>query len=222
MHKVGSPGWNDEMFQKHPTPYYGLAGFIERKRIRSIIKAIQKYYGPSPETIVELGCEAGNLLAALNQHFPSAQLYGLDISKEALQKAQEKLAENVILQFCDITEPIPPIPNPTIIICSETLEHIPACDTVLKNIAQLADQHTILIFTVPLEQLKNRLKSILNQIGLFQLLFKGIETEKSEWHVQDFSKTDFINLVEKHFTVLNYRQIWGLHQEIIAKHKECR
>ena len=30
--------WNDQMYNLHPTPYYGFAGVIESKRVRTILK----------------------------------------------------------------------------------------------------------------------------------------------------------------------------------------
>jgi ubiquinone/menaquinone biosynthesis C-methylase UbiE len=213
--KVGSPAWNDLMFGKHPTPYKGIAGFIEQQRIQSILKGIRQHKW---DRILEIGCEAGNLLQAIEKAFPKAQLWGMDISEKALEEARQKLSSEVQFIQSDITQ----IVNwqeaiPDIIICSETLEHIPDSEAAVRQIAALAGPNTILIFTVPLEKLKNQVKSLLLRLGLFQLLFRGIEEGKSEWHVQDFSASDFQTLIGGHFEIIQYKQIWGLHQQIIAK-----
>lgn len=213
--KIGSPAWNDLMFGKHPTPYQGIAGFIENYRIKSILKGIRQQKG---ERILEIGCEAGNLLYAIEKAFPQAHLWGMDISKKALEKARQKLSNKVQFIQADITQVINwQEAPPDIIICSETLEHIPDSEAAVRQIAALAGPDTVLIFTVPLEKLKNQVKSLLLRLGLFQLFFSGIEEGKSEWHVQDFSPTDFQTLISEHFEIIQYKQIWGLHQQIIAK-----
>lgn len=218
--KVGSSEWNDQMFQKHPTPYQGIAGYIEKQRVDAIIRGIRNRVGDHPDSIVELGCEAGNLLAELSRNFPKTPLFGFDISRDALAKAQLKLGDKAQYKQVDITKPIDWQESaPSVIVCSETLEHIPDCEKAIQMIANLADEQSLVVLTVPLEKLKNQVKSLLRRLGLFQLFFKGIEENKSEWHVQDFSKTDFIQLVSTQFEVLQYKQLWGLHQEIIAKKK---
>ena len=47
------------MYQMHPTPYSGLAGMIERARSRKVLEFAQ--INPD-DAVLELGCEAGNLL----------------------------------------------------------------------------------------------------------------------------------------------------------------
>lgn len=209
----GSPRWNDLMFSRHPTPYSGIAGWIERQRVRAILTYISNYTNSSNFKLLEIGCEAGNLLSAIRQAFPQAQLTGFDISEKALQQAKSKLiAPPIHLIHGDITQ----VPNLStdfdIIVCSETLEHIPDYQAALLNIASLGNSGSIFIFTVPLESLKNKIKKLLNQLGLFDLFFRGIEKGMSEWHVNDFSKKAFLELLSQHFEILKYNQIMGLHQ----------
>lgn len=33
--------WNDQMYNLHPTPYYGFAGIIQSKRVRTILKMVK-------------------------------------------------------------------------------------------------------------------------------------------------------------------------------------
>lgn len=215
---IGSPQWNDQMFGQHPTPYSGIAGWIERRRVQSIIQAIKRNVTQPNFSLLEIGCEAGNLLGTIARHFPKAHVTGFDISKEALALAQtnKNLGQATFVQG-DITQPFESPVVYDFIVCSETLEHIPDYQLAIKNIAMAGSEDTIFIITVPLEALKNRVKKLLNKLGLFNLFFQGIEKGMSEWHVNDFSKADFLKLLSADFEVVFYKQIWGLHQIVVAK-----
>jgi trans-aconitate methyltransferase len=87
--EIGSKSWNDEMYKKHPTPYYGIAGFIQRRRLVSIMNAIKKFKpSTSAQLIVEIGCEEGHLVEHLLQELLAYQFLGLDISTKALVEAK--------------------------------------------------------------------------------------------------------------------------------------
>ena len=209
------------MFLSHPTPYTGIAGWIERRRLKRIIETIRQYLPYRELEIAELGCEAGNLLQALHKAFPYAQLVGVDISDYALTIAKDKLPEGTCKWIlADICQPIPYYAKADVIICSETLEHIPDYRRALDQIEKLLDEESLLILTVPLEGLKNTVKNILNKLGLMKLFFPGIESGFSDWHVQDFSSEKFKTEMEERFDLLEYEQILGLHQIVIAKKKK--
>jgi len=220
MQQIGSREWNNEMFLSHPTPYTGIAGWIERRRLGRIQEAIRKYRPDGDMEILELGCEAGNLLLALHEAFPQAQLVGADISDYALTIAQDKLPEDACRWIlADICQPIPYYAKADVVICSETLEHIPDYRQALDQIEALLNEDSLLILTVPLEGLKNKVKNVLNKLGLMKLFFPGIESGFSDWHVQDFTSENFKAEMEERFELLEYEQILGLHQIVIAKKK---
>ncbi len=112
--------WNDLMYGKHPTPYdHPIAGLIERYRVLTInnlakIKSI--------DTVLEIGCEGGNLLSLLP---PCRKLIGIDISKAALKEAIRRLGNKAVLIHADAEEKINmPKEKIDVIICSQTLEHV--------------------------------------------------------------------------------------------------
>lgn len=220
MERVGTREWNNQMFQAHPTPYSGIAGWIEKQRLKIIIKYIHQFKTSEDVRIVELGCESGYLLQAIQESFPSARLTGVDISDLALKQAEMRLSPiHLQLLQADICEPIPLQESFDFIICSETLEHIPDYKKALEQIENLSQTKSVVILTVPLEGLKNFIKSILRKFGLMKLLFNGIEEGFSDWHVQDFKKNDFQRAVGEEFEIIKYQSIWGLHQLILAKKK---
>lgn len=215
--------WNDEMFEKHPTPYNGLAGYVEKKRAQAIISEIKKHKTRNNFHLLEIGCEAGNLINILMKEFPEAQFYGHDISQIALDEAKKRLGDNVQLQQSDITSSTfvgdINIPELDFIVCSETLEHVPEAEKGINNIEKLSQKGQHVIITVPYEKTKEQLKSFFTKIGLFNLLFKEIEEGFSEWHVQDFSKEDLHKLFSVDFEILKYKNLYQLHQILVLRKK---
>lgn len=218
--KIGSKSWNNEMYEKHPTPYNGIAGFIQQQRLQKIAAAITKYPAVSGKTIAEIGCEEGNLLKFLGEQNKDYRCIGLDISSKALAEAKNHLPTSTLLEEHDITSgPYPFKTPPAYLICSETLEHIPDAAMAVENIYKSTGKDTIVIITVPIEKHKNNIKKWLVRLGVFNLFFKGIEASLSEWHVQDFSKADILGLLGKYYEILSYDTIWLMHQIIVAKVK---
>ena len=218
--KIGSKSWNNEMYEKHPTPYRGIAGFIQQKRLEKIAAAMAKYPATTGDTIAEIGCEEGNLLKFLGEQHQNYRCIGLDISSKALAEAKNHLPSATLLAEHDITDgPYPFQTPPAYLICSETLEHIPDAATAVENIYKSTGKDTIVIITVPIEKHKNNIKKWLVRLGIFNLFFKGIEASLSEWHVQDFSKADIVGLLGKYYDILSYDTIWLMHQIIVAKVK---
>lgn len=209
----GSPQWNDLMFSKHPTPYTGIAGWVEKRRVQVILDNIRANITSRDFKLLEVGCEAGNLLHAIHLAFPEAQLTGFDISNEALELAKNRFPDAAVtFHQGDITLQNTLPTDYDVIVCSETLEHIPDYKAAIQNMALLGNAQTLFVFTVPLESLKNNVKHLLNKMGLFDLFFRGIEKGMSEWHVNDFSKEAFYGLLSEHFEIMEYRQVMGLHQ----------
>lgn len=218
--EVGSPAWNDQMFGQHPTPYAGIAGIMEKYRVQQILNAIKAHHKQDANfTIVEIGCESGNLLKQAKKAFPNARIIGADISSEALKQAKENLGDQVELTTIDLTADSlkPPAEKIDYLICSETLEHIPDAKKAVSSLAKIANDQTLVIVTVPDEKIKNMIKRILLRLKIFKLFFKGIEEGFSEWHLHDFSKEDILKLLSRHFRILKYKRLLFLHQLIAAQ-----
>jgi len=215
---MGSDKWNNIMYIKHPTPYNGLAGKIEKFRSKEIMYFIQKNKKRHNFTLLEVGCEAGNLLGSISRRFRSAELIGVDISDVALKKARTNLKDEIKLIKLDIThQPLKLNKNIDFLICSETLEHILNVKKAIENLAKSCTNETILIITVPNEKLKNLIKIILNKLKVFDLFFKGIEKGFSEWHLQDFSKEEILKLLSQQFKIIKYKNILFLHHLIVLR-----
>ena len=53
-----------------------------RFRVATLLVMIRRY---SPETLIDLGCGGGQLLAAVNAKFPAIRLWGMDISQQLIE-----------------------------------------------------------------------------------------------------------------------------------------
>jgi 2-polyprenyl-3-methyl-5-hydroxy-6-metoxy-1,4-benzoquinol methylase len=200
--------WNDAMFAAHPTPYTrGLARRIELARVRTVLGLATV----RPEDrVLEIGCEAGNLLAAVPL---SRRLVGADISPRALEAARARLdGRNAELIQLDAEQPLRFARGDfDVILCSEMLEHTTDPAAVLRNIRAISTEQTRIVVSVPIEAPKVRLKQLLHHIGLLRLVAGDVEARQSEWHVHAFSPGMLEELVAGAFVVLARRRVWAAH-----------
>ncbi len=97
------------------------------------------------DTVLDVGCGQGALLADVATLFPNANLYGSDFSMAALQMAQRRLP-NAAFTIMDLTQ------NSfhssfDVVLCTDVLEHIEDDVTAIRNLAQLTRRY-LLIATV--------------------------------------------------------------------------
>lgn len=191
--------WNNRMYHKHPTPYRGLAGFIESSRVKTVLKFA--HIKPN-DAVLEIGCEAGNLLI----HCPEARrIVGVDISSAALQEACRLFDANKrTAEFFQLDAQMPlPFSKGEfdVIICSEVLEHVRDPINVLRNIYNISSPDVRIIISIPTEAPKIFVKKVLSRFGVFNIFFPGIEKDQSEWHIHAFSKKKLIALSKDLFQI---------------------
>lgn len=209
--------WNNHMYHKHPTPYRGIAGLIEWDRVRTVLKFARI---EADDTVLEIGCEAGNLLAQC----PNAKrIVGVDISSSALQDAYRLFkAKNRSAEFLQLDAQMSlPFSKGefSVIICSEVLEHVKNPRNVLRNIYHISTADTRIIISVPNEGAKMFVKKLLRQLRIFHILFPGIEEGQSEWHLHVFSKAKLLFLNHDLFEVKKSRVVWFNHYIALMSHK---
>jgi SAM-dependent methyltransferase len=218
--KIGTREWNDEMYRRHATPYSGIAGFIERHRVKRILQLAKV---AASDTLLEVGCESGNLLA----HFPVCRrVVGFDISPAALLDANrlfDGLGKKAEFVQGDASIPMPFKPGDfSVIVCSEMLEHVHDPRKCLQNILTICTEKTRLILTVPNEKPKLAIKSALKRVGIFDWLFPNIEKEQSEWHLQAFDKAQLKAICKGTAEIVKLESVWGLHLLAQCKKNQLR
>jgi 2-polyprenyl-3-methyl-5-hydroxy-6-metoxy-1,4-benzoquinol methylase len=191
--------WNDQMYKKTPTPYDGFAGVFEKSRVKKILNLAEIHFN---ESVLEIGCESGNLLS---QIFNAKRIVGLDISELALKDAYEKCNKTPVELFKhDATEPLPFDRGEfDVIICSEVLEHVVDPKKVLNNIQNISTNKTRILVSIPLELINISIKKVLKIFGLMNILFPNIPQGASDWHLHNFSKKMLHNLIDEKFIILD-------------------
>jgi SAM-dependent methyltransferase len=113
---------------------------VHRRRV------VARWLAPfGPRTILDAGCGAGHMLAALRERMPQARLVGIDAAAEAIAEDRERLPwgrfEHVDLAHGRLDERFDAV------VCSEVLEHIEDDRAALANLAAMTGRH--LMITVP-------------------------------------------------------------------------
>lgn len=206
-HKTDLEKWNDAMYLAHPTPYQNkIAGIVERARLGLFAKLTDI---KPKDTVLEIGCEQGVLLAAL----PSCkQKVGVDISEVALKDAARRLGKKAKFLKADAEKKIA-LPDHSFdcIVCSQMLEHVAHPELVLANIKRLAKPEARIVISVPNEVFMLGMKRFLKRLGLIQWLFPGIEEEVSEWHLQVFTDSKMRKLVEANFEIIEAKRAYNIY-----------
>lgn len=204
--------WNERMVRKydpdglhhHPNPFIS---FVERKRVNAILKFLNCVEG---ETILEIGCGAGNIL----EKIPKTKLFGVDLSLFILNKAKKKLKGMAFL-FQGDAQNLPCKDKIfSRIICSEVLEHLIDPLDALQEMKRVLKPYGIAIVSVPNEFLINRIKRILIQLKIFHWFSKRVgeyqdipERMDDEWHLHVYYLDGWLKLIKKFFKVRSIRRV---------------
>jgi SAM-dependent methyltransferase len=99
--------------------YFTAAGPVPRSQ--AIRDWLRPHLGETPNSVLEVGCGQGNLLALLSDLFPHARVRGTEVSRAAVALACER-GLNVIRQA--VGPGWPPVPEADLIVCFGVLEHV--------------------------------------------------------------------------------------------------
>lgn len=120
---------------------------------RELILAMLGIAGSGQGTrIIDIGSGQGDMAAAIQAQFPSAQIVGLELSKSGVEISHRKLPAARFIQrdLLDATEP----PDDqrgwaTHAVCSEVIEHLDDPSRLLRNARAYMSANCRLILTAP-------------------------------------------------------------------------
>lgn len=185
----------------NPDAFITQTGFvirwIENRRLECIVKALGPQDG---QTVLDLGCGAGNLLERLH----AGKVFGVDLSENLLSLARKRLqgrsgfevlfgdAEH--LSFADNTFDG--------IVCTEVIEHVLHPDVVLAEIYRVAKPGARIVLTFPNESLINWTKRAVLRLGLRKWVagrYPMSDNMLDEWHLSEISGVWVLERTTQHF-----------------------
>jgi trans-aconitate methyltransferase len=119
-------------------------------RRRIIIRHLRRIGGPT--RLLDIGSGTGDLLARLAEHFPDAELTGLEYSRTGVELGSHKVPSARFVQRDLLNDPAVPddlAGQATHAVCSEVLEHLDDPVTFLRNVRAYLAQDCSLVVTVP-------------------------------------------------------------------------
>jgi len=171
-------------------------------------KYIVKYLGVRPEDdVIDLGCGAGHLLEALPT---AANLTGIDFSDFSLELARKRLGNKAQLVKGDVTALPEYLSERKFdkIACSEVIEHVVEPKRVIEEIFKIAANDSIIVISIPNEQIIDFIKWFFIKLGIFKLLFPNIPIKNvDEWHLTNFDKKLFERIVDKKLSIKKVKRI---------------
>lgn len=117
-----------------------------RNRNRLIGKMLLRYV-PRAQSVLDIGCGTGHVLAHLRSTFPQAALHGSEIYAEGLRYAADRL-KNVTLFQAD-ARALPYASEFDAVVALDIIEHIQEDREVLGQIFQTLKPNGIALITVP-------------------------------------------------------------------------
>lgn len=150
--------------------------------IFSILKLMQKKAVAEAKAgkVLDVGCGTGYALEAVGNKFSDSKLYGIDLSKEMIAKAKERLGKNAVLKVAG-ADKLPFRENSfDCVLCTSAFHHFPSQLKALKEMKRVLKPH-------------GRLVLFDEDFSVFNYLFKKFEPG----YVKMNSKADLKGLFRK-------------------------
>jgi SAM-dependent methyltransferase len=155
---------NGEYLKKHPTWHNEHSPFKAKD-----IKTILSKNNIVPQSVIEIGCGAGGILASLQTHYPDAIFNGYDISSDAIRIAKQLENDNLHFHLGDfLSDDITQHTKcNTVLIAADVFEHIEDYYGFLRKIRSKAE---FKVFRIPLDMhlrmvVLNKFETIYNADG---------------------------------------------------------
>ncbi len=205
---------------QYSKPYHHLVSFQENdERFFDSLKWGLEYYGyvsfilelaqkKSFEQVAEVGCGDGKILFELAQKYPERKFEGYDLSEKSITFANAYAYGLPHLSFFakDFKEAEGKF---DLILCVETLEHIPdeETDSFLKTIYEKMNTNSNLILSVPSTNLKLHKKHYRHyDLQLLKKQTGKLFNMEEHWFVHNFQATGCLftrSLLYNRFIIIN-------------------
>lgn len=151
---------------------------------------VQQFVSPSSKKILDVGCAAGFLGHALKIK-NNAEVWGVEINKDAAEKALHKIDRVVVKPIEDAINDLPDSYFDTI-ICADVLEHLPDPESVLNRLKDKLTLKGEIIISLPNIMHYSVILSLLD--GNFEYAEAGI---LDKTHLRFFTKRSIDKMLER-------------------------
>jgi 2-polyprenyl-3-methyl-5-hydroxy-6-metoxy-1,4-benzoquinol methylase len=178
----------DKYNTKNPVARYLMRGFI------ASLDSLLAQINVSGTRVLEIGCGEGHILQRLATYNPDV-LCGLDVDSTIVRQAQTRCSSSYCLVANGVGLPFAS-KSFDLVLAIEVLEHVDSPELFLQELCRVARANCIL--SVPREPIWRALNLVrgkyIGQLG------------NTPGHVQHWSSTAFIRLIEQHISVRNLLQ----------------
>lgn len=183
----------DNIHENVPANYYqkgikdnNFQHFWHTKRFIEVTRMIDDY---KPQKMLDIGCHSGKFTYEISKKIPKTKMYGIDISKEAIEYAKKNYKK---ISFKVARAEKLPFRNDAFdfITCLEVMEHIENPTLVLKEIKRVVKKSGQIIVLVPSE-------SLLFKIIWFGWIHLGPGKVWNHTHINQFTNHSLDNLLKK-------------------------
>ena len=182
--------WNEEMARKYnPDDYHNnsfiLIRWVESRRVKAIYRLLQ---AEKMDTVLEVGCGAGNVLGNLD----CGRAIGVDLSPDLLQIARTKQYRAPCQLLQSFGEDLP-LESGSIdkVVCTEVLEHVQQPRRICAEVNRILKPGGRFVFSVPNESSINAVKALMRRSRFDRVLnfvsgYKFPTDMTEEWHLHSF------------------------------------
>ena len=153
------------------------------------LKTLLDHLGHIKGSVIEVGCGGGGIVKAIKRSRPDLEVYGVDISKNAIEFAK-KNSEGVNFIIGDIDKLTFNQKSFDAVVVFDVLEHIQDDKRALTEIKRILKPKGILSLFVPLDGSPFTLQGIAKSLGF-------IPKKTYAGHVHQYSEKEVINLLKE-------------------------
>lgn len=173
--------WNAEI--------YNLYG---KERIQPSIDLIARIKDMKFERILDVGCGTGMSTAPLVSAWENAEIIGVDLSKEMLEKAREILPTVTFIQR-DCSKLLFDMGTFDLIFSNAFVQWLPNQEDFMSNAFSMLNENGIFATQIPLFEEMPANQCIIKTEKIFADKFKGIEKDKYVLH----STSEYYDMIAK-------------------------
>jgi methionine biosynthesis protein MetW len=143
--KLGAPARSSAQKQYEHAYFGSTPEILTEERIKKVIDIVSRR---APRALLDVGCGTGDIAMLIKSEMPDCQVSGVDISDEAVAKANNR---GITARVCNLDEQPIPFDKASfdLVICGEVIEHLLDPDRLLDEVHRVLRPGGTAVFTTP-------------------------------------------------------------------------